>query len=145
MSQLSYELWSRLGALFVDMLMLLRAMPRRTVGDLNVFGIREEIKIDKHFESSQKLRKDGIGIWKNFIGNMLSNCVLWFWLSTNTYYLSLHLKLCYLNWKWAESDRHFTCYWYIWNTVQNRKVILLNYDIWDKKECTGTEHYTYLA
>ena len=67
--------------------------------------------INKHFESSQKLRKDGFGIWKNFIGNMLSNYILWFWLSTNTYYLSLHLKLCYLNWKWVESDRHLTCYW----------------------------------
>ena len=34
------------------------------------------IHINKHFESSQKLRKDGIGIWKNFIGNMLSNYIL---------------------------------------------------------------------
>ena len=81
---------------------------------------------NKHFESSQKLRKDGIGIWENFIRNMLSN-----------------LKLCYLNWKWVESDRHFDCYWYIWNKVKNRKVILLNYDIWNEKEWTGTEHYTY--
>ena len=97
---------------------------------------------NKHFESSQKLRKDGIGIWKNFIGNMLSNYILWFWLSNNTYYLSLHLKLCYLNWKWVESDIHFTCDWYIWNTVQNRKVISLNYDIWNEKEWTGTEQYT---
>jgi len=34
---------------------------------------------------------------------MLSNYILLFWLSTNTYYFSLHLKLCYLNWKWVES------------------------------------------
>ena len=50
---------------------------------------------------------------------------------------SLHLKLCYLNWKWVESDRHFACYWYIWNTVQNRKVILLNYDIWNERSGQG--------
>ena len=31
---------------------------------------------------------------------------------------------------------------YIWNTVQNRKVISLNYDIWNEKEWTGTEQYT---
>ena len=31
---------------------------------------------DKHFESSQKLRKDGIGIWENFIRNKLSNYML---------------------------------------------------------------------
>ena len=31
---------------------------------------------NKNFESSQKLRKDGIGIWKNFTGNMLSNYIL---------------------------------------------------------------------
>ena len=30
----------------------------------------------KHFESSQKLRKDGIGIWENFIRNILSNYLL---------------------------------------------------------------------
>ena len=35
-------------------------------------------------------------------------------------------------------DNQFTCYWFIWNTVQNRKVILLNYDIWNEKEWTGT-------
>ena len=29
--------------------------------------------LNKHFESSQKLQKDGIGIWENFIRNMLSN------------------------------------------------------------------------
>ena len=41
------------------------------------------------------------------------------------------------------SDRHLTCYIYIWNTVQNWKVILLDYDVWNEKEWTGTEHYTY--
>ena len=45
------------------------------------------------------------------------------------YEMSPHFKFCYLKWKWVESDRHFACYWYIWNTVQNRIVILLNYDI----------------
>ena len=28
------------------------------------------------------------------------------------------MKLCYLNWKWVESDRHFACYQYIWTTEQ---------------------------
>ena len=38
--------------------------------------LNNENLTNKHFESSQKLRKDGIGIWKNFIGNMLSNNIL---------------------------------------------------------------------
>ena len=37
---------------------------------------RGKILINKHFESSQKLRKDDIGIWENFIRNMLSNYML---------------------------------------------------------------------
>ena len=39
-------------------------------------GTADQLISNKHFERSQKLRKDGIGIWKNFIGNMLSNCIL---------------------------------------------------------------------
>ena len=39
------------------------------------WGKKKSIELghNKHFESFQKLRKDGIGIWKNFIRNMLSN------------------------------------------------------------------------
>ena len=41
--------------------------------------------LNKHFESSQKLRKDVIGIWENFIRNMLSNYMLC--TSTGTLYM----------------------------------------------------------
>jgi len=37
---------------------------------------------NKHFESSQKLRKDGIGILENFIENTLSNHILTLYLLT---------------------------------------------------------------
>ena len=37
---------------------------------------------NKHFESSQKLQKDGIGILENFIKNMLSNYILTLYLIT---------------------------------------------------------------
>ena len=42
---------------------------------------------NQHFESSQKLRKDGIGIWKNFIGNMLLNYIYPMILVVNQYIL----------------------------------------------------------
>ena len=83
-------------------------------------------RTNKHFESSQKLRKDGIGIWKNFIGNMLSNNILWFWLSTYTFYLYtvvlwLNFPFCCqpLSYDSSGQPSHCTCsllyyagYWY---------------------------------
>ena len=44
--------------------------------DCIILSVIGKASKNKHFESSQKLRKDGIGIWKNFIGNMLSNYIL---------------------------------------------------------------------
>ena len=43
---------------------------------------KREAFINKHFESSQKLRKDGIGILENFIENTLSNFILTLYLFT---------------------------------------------------------------
>ena len=43
---------------------------------------RQTDRQNKHFESSQKLRKDGIGILENFIENMLSNYILTLYLIT---------------------------------------------------------------
>ena len=45
----------------------------------------------------------------------------------------------YINWnaKWVKSD--FACYWYFWNTVQKRMVLLLNYEIWNEKDWTGID------
>ena len=70
------------------MLKLIRSLPPFRLFNAKIFPFASlflkkqdsEVFINKHFESSQKLRKVGIGIWENFIRNMLSN-----------------LKLCYLN------------------------------------------------
>ena len=97
---------------------------------------RGKILINKHFESSQKLRKDDIGILENFIGNMLSNYILWFWLSTCTFYLCTVVLCCYtlcfavklcvmiLVVNLNIVLLYYAVYWctqnvYIWNTVWN--------------------------
>ena len=46
---------------------------------------------NKHFESSQKLRKDGIGIWENYIKLY---AVYWYWYTVHARSQSFHLKLC---------------------------------------------------
>ena len=62
----------------------------------------------------------------------------WYW---NMEKLEIMLSELKISGKWQTFA--IDCYWYIWNKVQNRKVILLNNDIWNEKEWTGTEHYTY--
>ena len=68
---------------------------------------------NKHFESSQKLRKDGIGILENFIENMLSNYILILYLFT--------VVLCFV-------------------LVYRKKCHFIKYDILNEKGWTGTEH-----
>ena len=42
----------------------------------------QQFQCNKHFESSQNLRKDGIGMLENFIENTLSNYILTLYLFT---------------------------------------------------------------
>ena len=91
---------------------------------------KQHLRDNKHFESSQKLRKDGIGIWKNFIGNILTNNNLWFWLSTYTFYLYTVVYCCQqLSYDSSGQPSHCTCsllyYAVYWYTLHARS--LMNY------------------
>ena len=76
----------------------------------------------------------------------------------------MNFKLCYLKWKWVESDwvlieqlikycplivrvesdRHFACYWYIWNTVQNREKIYLQGNLAGRRRADEASSAQYL-
>ena len=65
-----------------------------------------------------------------------SNTYIW-----NTIWNSLNFELSYLKWKGVDSDRHFACYWYIWNsTEQNSHFIKLWYLKWKGVDRDRTLH-----
>ena len=69
-------------------------------------GVLKNIwEINKHFESSQKLRKDGIGIWENYVKLY---AVYWYWYTVHARSL--------INYVLSLSIPNFQNE-YIWNTV----------------------------